>query len=167
MSVQWKPPPLPVPTDKRWKIVEGTMRRHGWNANALIESLHTAQESFGYLDDQALRYVAGGLRVPLSKVYGVATFYNLFSLKPQGEHNCVICLGTACYIKGAPDCLSAVEKEFNVKAGNTTADRKLSVLTARCVGACTLAPVAVIDGDSAGKQTPAELIERLKTKVHA
>src|SRR6516164_727414 len=120
MPIQLKPPPLPS-TDKRWRIVEATMRRHGWSGHALIESLHTAQESFGFLDDQALRYVAAGLRVPLSKVYGVATFYHFFTLKPQGEHSCVVCMGTACYVKGAEKVIAAVQNNFKVKPGETTA----------------------------------------------
>src|SRR5260370_35267470 len=88
--------------DRRWKLVDATMRKHGNEPSALIESLHTVQESFGYLDDVALRYVAQSLRVPHSKVYGVSTFYHFFTLKPQGEHTCSVCTGTACFIKRAP-----------------------------------------------------------------
>jgi bidirectional [NiFe] hydrogenase diaphorase subunit len=164
MSVQVKPPPLPS-ADKRWRILEATMRRHGWSGHALIESLHTAQETFGFLDDQALRYVAAALRVPLSKVYGVATFYHFFTLKPQGEHSCVVCMGTACYIKGAPECLAAVEEKYSVKAGETTEDRRLSVLTARCVGSCGLAPVVVLDGNVVGRVDPALVVSKLEGLV--
>jgi hypothetical protein len=94
-------PSLPS-ADKRWKIVDATARRYGREPHALIETLHTVQESFGYLDETALRYVAGSLKLPLSRVYGVATFYHFFTLKPKGKHTCVVCTGTACYIKGAP-----------------------------------------------------------------
>ena len=93
--------PTPPNQDKRWKLVDATMRRQGQQARGLIETLHTVQEAFGYLDVPALRYVAMSLRVPLSRAYGVATFYHFFTLKPAGEHTCVICMGTACYIKGA------------------------------------------------------------------
>ena len=110
----------PPSTDPRWRLVGATMRRHGYRANALIETLHTVQETFGYLDEQALRYVAGALRVPLSQVYGVATFYHFFNLKPQGKHTCVICTGTACYIKGVPGILTAVEEQYGIKPGETT-----------------------------------------------
>src|SRR5688572_5470153 len=96
----------PPSEDKRWRIVNATMRKHGFTPDALIETLHSAQEAFGFLDDTAMRFVAEGLGVPLSRVYGVATFYNLFSLKPQGAHTCVVCLGTACYIKGGPEILT-------------------------------------------------------------
>lgn len=122
------------PSDKRYKLLDAAMRRHGYQANALIEALHTAQQSYGFLDPAVLRLIAQKLKLPLSKVYGVATFYNLFSLKPQGEHVCVVCTGTACYIKGAAALLRALTEEFGVGAGQTTADRRLSVLQARCFG---------------------------------
>jgi len=137
------------------------MRRHGSEPSALIESLHSVQEAFGYLDEAALRYVALSLRVPFSKVYGVSTFYHYFTLKPQGEHTCVVCTGTACYIKGAQKLLDAITQEKGIKAGETTADNKLSLLTARCVGACSLAPAVVFDGEVAGKVTPDDLQQRM------
>ena len=108
--------------DRRWKLVDATMRKHGNEPSALIESLHTVQESFGYLDDVALRYVAQSLRVPYSKVYGVSTFYHFFTLKPQGEHTCVVCTGTACYIKGAQRLVDTVGDTVGIKAGETTSD---------------------------------------------
>lgn len=120
--------------DRRWRLVDGTMRRHGHQSHALIESLPTVQESFGYLDLEALRYVAAALRVPLSQVYGVATFYHFFNLKPQGEHACVVCLGTACYIKGAANILKAIEEIIHIQTGERTADGQLSLLSARCLG---------------------------------
>ena len=110
--------------DKRWLIVDATMRRHGYAGNSLIETLHVAQESFAYLDEDALRFVASSLSLPLSKVYGVATFYHHFTLKPQGEHTCVVCMGTACYIKSAAQLLTALEQTYHVKAGQTTKDEK-------------------------------------------
>jgi bidirectional [NiFe] hydrogenase diaphorase subunit len=148
--------------DKRWRLVDATMRRHGYRNSALIETLHTVQESFGYLDEVAMRYVAQALRLPLSVVFGVATFYHLFSLKPQGRHTCVVCLGTACYIKGAGAIAEALEKKYGVKIGETTVDKELSVLSARCVGSCGLAPAVVFDGEVAGKLTPELVQQRLK-----
>jgi bidirectional [NiFe] hydrogenase diaphorase subunit len=102
------------------------------------------------------------LRLPPSRVYGVATFYHLFSLKPQGEHSCVVCMGTACFVKGADRLLRAVEETAHVKAGETTPDRKLSVLTARCIGACGIAPAVVYDGVTAGQQTSETVARQLK-----
>lgn len=159
-------PALKAPSgDKRWKLVEATMRRHGFSASSLIESLHTVQETFGYLDDEALRFVANGLRLPLSKVYGVATFYHFFTMRPPGKHTCVVCLGTACYIKGAQQMLDAIDREYGVKPGETSEDGNLSVLTARCIGSCGLAPAAVVDGEVVGKLNAAQTLERLRGKV--
>ena len=155
---------VPPPSDdKRWRVVETAMRRQGFETAALIEALHAAQETFGFLDDAALRYVATSLRVPPSRVFGVATFYNYFHLKPQGEHTCVVCTGTACYIQGGPALLQAIAAEYGVESGETTPDGRLSVLTARCLGSCGLAPVAVLDGEVLGRLVPAELTGRLRS----
>ena len=154
--------PDPPSDDKRWKLVDVTMRRNGYTGHALIETLHTVQSAFGYIDDVAMRYVGQSLGLPLSKVYGVATFYHLFSLKPQGRHSCVICTGTACYIKGAGELLEGIQQRFKVGPGETTDDDRISVLSARCLGACGLAPAAVIDGNVLGKQNSKGLLARLE-----
>ncbi|MCC6177580.1 MAG: bidirectional hydrogenase complex protein HoxE [Chloroflexi bacterium] len=154
-------PIAPPSDDKRWRVVEATMKRHGHAPSALIEALHSVQQSFGYLDEPALRYVAESLRVPYSRVYGVATFYHYFSMKPQGRHTCVVCTGTACYIKGSPRILAAVAKAFDVTPGGTTTDKQLSLLTARCLGTCGLAPASVVDGQVVGRIEPDLLVERL------
>ena len=151
--------------DKRWKIVEATARRHGKEAHALIETLHTVQECFGYLDEAALRYVALMLRVPLSRVYGAATFYHFFTLKPKGKHTCVVCTGTACYIKGAPALLAGLERKYRVRPGETTPDGELSVLTARCLGSCGLAPAAVLDSAVMGKIAPDDMLSRVERGI--
>jgi bidirectional [NiFe] hydrogenase diaphorase subunit len=158
--------PTPPNQDKRWKLVDATMRRMGQHSRGLIETLHTVQEAFGYLDEEALRYVAVSLRVPLSRAYGVATFYHFFTLKPAGEHTCVICMGTACYIKGAAQLLDAVKQDLGVSPGETTSDRKVSLLTARCLGSCGLAPAVVYDQEVAGKVTPQSIREHLKPWTH-
>ena len=155
----------PPSEDKRWKIVDVTMRRNGYSGDALIETLHVVQDSFGYLDVPAMRFVARSLRVPLSKVYGVATFYHLFSLKPQGKHTCVICTGTACYIKGAGELLKGVQDKYGVAPGQTTSDDQLSMMSARCLGACGLAPAAVVDRGVLGKLTAAELLKRIEEVI--
>lgn len=153
--------PLPPSQDKRWRIVDATMRRVGQNARGLIETLHTVQETFGYLDEEALRYVATALRVPLSRAYGVATFYHFFTLKPAGEHTCVVCMGTACYIKGAPVLLDALRQDLQIDPGETTPDGKVSLLTVRCLGSCGLAPAVVYDREVAGKVTSTNVREHL------
>ena len=155
------PKPAAPSQDKRWKIVDATVRRVGPHSRGLIETLHTVQEAFGYLDETALRYVAASLRVPLSRAYGVATFYHFFTLKPAGEHTCVICLGTACYIKGAPQLVDVVKHDLGIALGETTANGKISVLSARCLGSCGLAPAVVYDSVVAGKVTSAQIRQQM------
>jgi len=152
---------VPV-TDKRYKMLEATMKRHQYQPDAVIEVLHNAQELFGYLSKDLLMFVAKGLKLPPSRVYGVTTFYHFFSLEPKGEHTCVVCMGTACYVKGANKILQTLEKELNVAAGGTTADNKISVLTARCIGACGIAPAIVMDGTVTANQTSASVMEQVK-----
>lgn len=156
----------PPSEDKRWRIVTTTMRKHGYAPDALIETLHSTQEAFGYLDDTALRYVAQSLDIPLSRVYGVATFYNLFMLKPQGEHACVVCLGTACYIKGGPQILEAIETTAGIQKGETTPDKKVSLLVARCLGTCGLAPAVVFDGEVVGKVEPDDAAKHIEKWIN-
>src|ERR1700756_3197186 len=122
--------------DKRFKILEVHMKKYQFRQDALIEVLHKAQELFGYLEDDLLLFISVKLKLPPSRVYGVATFYHFFQLKPQGQHTCVVCMGTACYVKGAEKIIEAISKKYQVRAGETTADNKLSLLTARCIGAC-------------------------------
>lgn len=157
--------PAPPSDDKRWRLVEATIRRHGAASHALIEVLHTVQETFGYIDDPAMEYVARALRLPLSKVYGVATFYHFFTLKPPGKHTCVVCMGTACYIKGADKLLARLKERYGVEPGQTTPDGQLSVLQARCLGSCGLAPAVVFDGQVAGRVTEQQLEERIETML--
>jgi bidirectional [NiFe] hydrogenase diaphorase subunit len=153
---------LPPSDDKRWRLVTATMKRHGFQPSALIETLHTVQQSFGYLDKPAMTFVAKSLTVPLSKTYAVATFYNLFRLKPQGEHNCVVCLGTACYIKGAAKILQAIEDYSGIKPLQTSTDGKISLSTARCLGACGIAPAGVFDEKVVGNLTPESAKEQVQ-----
>ncbi len=152
--------------DARFKLIDRTLKRYQYQQDALIEVLHTAQEAFGFLDDDLLIYVARQLKLPLSWVYGVATFYHFFTLEPQGEHNCIVCMGTACYVKRAAEIVAALRQEFGIAPGETTADGTLSLATARCVGSCGLAPVLVVDGQVLGRETPESTLAALKTLVH-
>jgi bidirectional [NiFe] hydrogenase diaphorase subunit len=153
--------------DKRFKGLDITMKRNQYSQDALIEILHKAQEAFGFLEEDVLLYVARALKLPLSRVYGVATFYHLFSLKPSGAHTCVICLGTACYVKGANALLDTLKAEIDVKPGETTVDGQISLVTARCIGACGIAPAAVFDGKVLGKQTGESVMENIRPWVKA
>ena len=138
------------------------MKRHQYRPDALIEVLHSAQELFGYLEPDLLYFIARHLKLPPSRVYGVATFYRFFTLKPQGRHTCVICTGTACYVKGADALLSAVKHAFGIEPGETTSDDEISLLTARCLGACGMAPAVVLDHSVTGHQPPEKLLPQLK-----
>src|SRR6201993_1034578 len=137
--------------DKRFKILEAHMKKHQFKQDAPIEVLHKAQELFGFLEDDLLLFIAYRLKLPASRVYGVATFYHFFTLKPKGKHTCVVCTGTACYIKGASALLEGVRERYGIRPGETTADNKLSVLTARCLGSCGLAPAVVLDSAVLGR----------------
>jgi bidirectional [NiFe] hydrogenase diaphorase subunit len=148
--------------DKRFKMLDASMKRHRHQPDALIEVLHTAQELFGHLDNDLLLYIAHSLKLPPSRVYGVATFYHFFTFTPKGAHTCVVCLGTACYVKGAANVVAALEQQAQLHAGETTSDGQLSLLTARCLGACGLAPAVVYDGEVSGNQTPEAAWQRVK-----
>ena len=147
--------------DKRWKVVKATMQKHNYSSRALIETLHVIQNSFGYIDEEAMNYVSQELRVPLSKVLSVATFYNGFSNKPAGEHTLVLCTGTACFVKGNDKMLEFMKENHGLSPNQTTPDNKLSFLTARCLGACGLAPVMVLDGQICGNMP----IEDMKARI--
>ena len=147
--------------DKRFKILEVHMKKHQFRQDALIEVLHKAQELFGYLEDDLLLFVSVKLKLPPSRVYGVATFYHFFQLKPQGQHACVVCMGTACYVKGADKIIDAITDQHKIHPGETTADNKLSLLTARCIGACGIAPAVVYDGTVTPRATPESALEQI------
>ncbi|NOS70122.1 MAG: bidirectional hydrogenase complex protein HoxE [Verrucomicrobia bacterium] len=151
--------------DKRFKILEVHMKKHQFRHDALIEVLHKAQELFGYLEDDLLLFVSYKLKLPPSRVYGVATFYHFFTLKPKGEHTCVVCMGTACYVKGADKVLASIQEKLGVRAGETTADNTVSLLTARCIGACGIAPAAVYDGTVTPRQTPQSALDQIEKWV--
>lgn len=151
--------------DQRFAALDRALSRSQFRQDAMIEILHTAQELFGYLSEDVLIYVARNLKLPISKVYGVATFYNFFSLEPKGKHTCTVCLGTACYVKGAASIIAALSKELGIAVGKTTPDRAVSLEAARCIGSCGLAPATVFDGEIAAKMTPDKAIEKVREMV--
>ena len=131
--------------DNREKMLERAMSRHQHSGDALIEVLHTAQELYGFLSPKLLQTIARRLRLPPSRVLGVATFYHFLSLSPKGEHFVQVCTGTACYVAGAQSLLETLERRC-CKSGQTSADGKVSVQSARCIGSCGLAPAVIYDG---------------------
>jgi len=124
------------------------------NPGALIPTLQEAQETYGYLAPETLKGIAAGLKIPLSHIYGVVSFYAQFYLEPRGKHAIKVCQGTACHVKGAGRVLQAMEDQLKVKAGNCTADKQFQLETVACLGTCFLAPAVMIDSDYYGTQTP-------------
>jgi bidirectional [NiFe] hydrogenase diaphorase subunit len=166
------PPPAaakapPAQRDKRQIILDATLRKHQYRQDALIEALHTAQGLYGFLTPELLWYVARALHLPPSKVYGVATFYNFFTLKPAGLHSLVLCEGTACYIRGSAPLLATMRDTFGIGPGETTPDGQLSIVSARCLGSCGLAPAAILDGTVLSRLTPQTLVEQVRTTLAA
>ncbi len=151
--------------DDRYLAIDRSMKQFGYERDALLEVLNTAQEAFGYLSEDLLIYLSGHLKVPLSRVYGVATFYHMFTFSPLGEHNCIVCAGTACHVKGSDRIIQALSEEFEIQAGETTPDGLFSLTIARCVGSCGLAPVVVLDGKVRGKETSEGLLQHVKEVV--
>jgi len=155
--------PLPSlsPRDDREQQLDRAIARHNSSGHALIEILHVAQKLYGHLTPPLLRHVAGKLRLPLSHVLGVATFYHLFSMTPKGDHDFTVCMGTACYVAGSPELLETLEHRC-VKAGHTSADGRVSVGTARCVGSCGVAPVLLCDGQFRARMSRQKLEAELR-----
>ena len=145
------------------KELQKIIDEHKNQEGALIPVLHEAQELFGYLPEKVQQIIADGLGHSLAEVYGVATFYSRFTLEPKGKYNIQICLGTACYVKGADKVLGKLESVLGIKAGETTPDGKFSIQDTRCVGACGLAPVMVINEEVYGKVTP-DMVEGILAK---
>lgn len=127
----------------------------------LMQTLHKAQEIFGYLPIEVQKFIAHEVDVPLAEVYGVATFYTQFSITPKGKHKIGVCLGTACYVKGSQLVLDKLSKELNISVGGTTEDNEFTLDATRCLGCCGLAPVMMIDGDVYGKLEPKKIPEIL------
>lgn len=151
--------------DPRIKLIAAKIRKENYRPEALIEILHTAQNAYGYLPIPVLTYITKALHLPPARVYAAVTFYHFFSLKSKGEHTCLVCTGTACYVKGAQAILQVLEKEFGIRAGQVTADEKLGIQVARCVGACGLAPVVVVDDEVEAKVSADEIVTEIRAKI--
>ncbi|HAR63800.1 MAG: ferredoxin [Candidatus Margulisiibacteriota bacterium] len=149
-----------VPEDPRFQelavLMEG-VQNEKYQKSYLIPVLHRAQELFGYLSDEVMNFVSLKMQIPTSRIYGVATFYHFFSLKPKGEVKVNVCLGTACYVKGAGDVVRETERELGIKMGDTTKDGKFSLECTRCIGACGLAPVVLVNDKVYSKVTPKQI----------
>lgn len=135
------------------KKVENILHKYGYQMSHIIQILQDVQVEFNYLPKEALEYVSQRLKMPMSKIYSIATFYAGFSLNPRGKHLCTVCMGTACHVRGAANVLDRIEERLGIKSGATTPDKLFTLETVNCLGACALAPIVVINGVYYGQTT--------------
>lgn len=132
----------------QWEQVDGVIAAHRQKPGSLIPVLEQVQGITGYLPEEVQRRVAKGLGIPLAQVYGVVTFYSFFTMKPKGRHQIRVCLGTACHVRGGHQVEKKLEQKLGIRPGEVDQDRLFSLDVVRCVGACGLAPVMVVDADT-------------------
>ena len=148
--------------EERFVIIDEILERNGRDESLLIQNLEQIQHELGYLPEDILSYLAEAMDLPLSNIYGVVTFYSLFTTEPIGKYVISICMGTACYVKGAGEIVAEFERQLNVKVGGTTEDMKFTLRACRCLGACGLAPVLNVNGKVFGRLTPNDVSSILK-----
>ncbi|NMA02705.1 MAG: NADH-quinone oxidoreductase subunit NuoE [Clostridia bacterium] len=149
--------------DPRIKELEKIIEEYKGQEGSLIPVLHGAQELFGYLPEEVQIYIAQALNIPLSEIYGVVSFYSLFTTEPRGKYIIKLCLGTACYVKGSGKIMENLEKELNIKMGETTEDGLFTLEGCRCVGACGLAPVLTVNEQVHGRLSPDDVPSLIRT----
>jgi len=148
-------------TPEQVNQLNAIIEKYKGKPGGLIPVLEEAQVALEYLPISVQKKIAGGLNLPLSRVYGVVTFYSFFTMTPRGKHTVRICLGTACYVRGGKALSDQLKKEFGIEEGETTADRMFTLETVRCLGACGLGPVIVVDENVHGRVKPAKVKEIL------
>ncbi len=148
-------------TEEAAKQLDSIIKKFRNKPGSLIPVLQEAQELIGYLPPSVQRHIARGLKLPVSEVHGVVSFYSFFTMKPKGKHNVRVCLGTACYVKGAEEIVKKLSERLSIDVGGITDDKKFSMETVRCLGACGLAPVVVVDKDTHGSINPVKVHELL------
>ncbi|MBF0224040.1 MAG: NADH-quinone oxidoreductase subunit NuoE [Desulfobacterales bacterium] len=161
--IQLNRPQNPDIQENMWDKIDEIINSNKNKAGSVITVLRECQNIVGYLPLDLMDYIATGINIPASHIFGVATFYALFSLKPKGRHTIRVCMGTACYVKGIKEVMDRIEQEFKIKAGETTEDRRFSIEAVRCLGACGLAPVLVVDKDTHGGVSSDKIISILET----
>jgi len=149
-------------TEKVWEEIDTVITSNRDKPGSLITVLRECQNIVGYLPAELLDYIGKGLNLPGSKVFGVATFYSYFSLTPKGRNIIKLCLGTACYVKGIKEAMERVENKYQIKEGDTTDDKRFSLEAVRCLGACGLAPVMVVNKDIHGSISSDKVIDILE-----
>ena len=143
------------------QFIQGLCERYNGKKGMLIPIMQDIQEEYGFLPIERLKELSLNLKVPLSHIYSIATFYSMFLLAPPGEHQITLCMGTVCFLKGAGKVAEAIQKEFSIEAGGTSPDRKFTFKLVNCVGACALAPVMLVDGKYYDGVTPDSAISIL------
>ena len=139
------------------KELDEIIEKYKKTPGALIPVLHEAQDLYGYLPFEVQKIIADGLNIPVAKVYGVVTFYSQFSLNPKGKYRVSVCLGKACYVKGAAEILDKLKERLSIDVGECTDDGLFSLDSCRCIGACSLAPVVTVNDEVYGKLVPADI----------
>jgi len=152
----------PVDIPENFAKLQQVIDEYKGKSGSLIPIMQKAQDIFGYLPMKVQQYIADGLNIPLQNIYGISTFYAQFTLEPKGEHSIGLCMGTACYVRGAQLVLDKIQEQLGISMGETTEDRKFTLVATRCLGCCGLAPVMMIDDDVYGRLTPDKIPEILK-----
>lgn len=147
---EWEHPQHPDVTEEMWQQIDGVIEKYHGKLGSVIAALRESQDVVGYLPTEVMDYLSYGLNLPASDVYGVASFYALFSMEPKGKHIIKVCTGTACYVKGIKEVISRISNKYGVEEGGTDADRLFSLESVRCLGACGLAPVMLVNLDVHG-----------------
>jgi NADH:ubiquinone oxidoreductase subunit E len=148
--------------DDMWTQIDEIISANCNVPGSVIGVLRQCQDVVGYLPVELIDYISNGLNLSRSEVYGVASFYSLFSFEPKGRHLIKVCMGTACYVKGIKESVSRIENKYNLKEGATSEDRRFSLEAVRCLGACGLAPVMVVDQDTYGDVKADKVIDTLE-----
>ncbi|MBO8140256.1 MAG: NADH-quinone oxidoreductase subunit NuoE [Thermosipho sp. (in: Bacteria)] len=148
--------------ERTFEKVEEILKKHGYEKKNLIKILLDVQKKYRHIPKEVVNYLSVALDIPPAKIFGVATFYAQFSLKPKGEYTILICDGTACHMEGSMKLVSAIEEELGIKPGEVTQDLKFSLDKVGCLGACALAPAMVINGEVYGNLTPEKTKEILR-----
>jgi NADH:ubiquinone oxidoreductase subunit E len=149
-------------TDEMWEKINNIIDENKKIPGAIITALRECQNIVNYLPVELINHIADGMNIPQSEVFGVASFYSLFSLKPKGRHTIKVCTGTACYVKGIREVINRIEGQYSLKEGGTTADRRFSLEGVRCLGACGLAPVMVVGDDTHGGVAAENVIKSIE-----
>jgi len=155
-------PQHPDITNEMWASVDDLIADNRDIAGSVISVLRKCQDVVGYLPVELIDYISDGLNLSRSEVYGVASFYSLFSFEPKGRHLIKVCMGTACYVKGIKESISRIENQYDIKEGGVSEDRRFSLEAVRCLGACGLAPVVVVDQDTYGDVKADKVVETLE-----